>query len=115
MKEESFDFPPLTSCSSSAPVCKTARADLVFLVDGSWSISDDNFLKIIRFLSSTTGALDQIGPEGTQVPESGDLGGLGRTFADRLESVTGSWCVWTGGDRPVQRRPPNRDQAELLQ
>uniref|UniRef100_A0A3B3Z6N2 VWFA domain-containing protein n=1 Tax=Periophthalmus magnuspinnatus TaxID=409849 RepID=A0A3B3Z6N2_9GOBI len=33
----------------------------------SWSIGDENFLKIIGFLYSTTGALDQIGPEGTQV------------------------------------------------
>lgn len=52
----------------SWPVCRTARADLVFLVDGSWSIGDDNFLKIIRFLSSAAGSLDQIGPDGTQVP-----------------------------------------------
>lgn len=59
----------LSSSSSSCPVCKAARADLVFLVDGSWSIGDENFLKIIRFLSSTVGALDQIGPDGTQVPE----------------------------------------------
>lgn len=78
MKEGSFDFSCLTSCSSSAPVCKTARAELVFLVDGSWSIGDDNFLKIIHFLSSTAGALDQVGPDGTQVPETGDdLGGRG--------------------------------------
>ncbi|XP_016535670.1 collagen alpha-1(XIV) chain-like isoform X2 [Poecilia formosa] len=48
-------------------VCKAAKADLVFLVDGSWSIGDDNFLKIIRFLYSTVGALDRIGPDGTQV------------------------------------------------
>ncbi|XP_049336161.1 collagen alpha-1(XIV) chain isoform X2 [Astyanax mexicanus] len=48
-------------------VCKAARADLVFLVDGSWSIGDDNFKKIIHFLYSTTGALDLINPEGTQV------------------------------------------------
>lgn len=51
------------------PVCKAAKADLVFLIDGSWSIGDDNFLKIIRFLYSTTGALDRIGPDGTQVPQ----------------------------------------------
>lgn len=48
-------------------VCRAARADLVFLVDGSWSIGDENFVKIIRFLYSTAGALDQIGPDGTQV------------------------------------------------
>uniref|UniRef100_A0A672M260 VWFA domain-containing protein n=1 Tax=Sinocyclocheilus grahami TaxID=75366 RepID=A0A672M260_SINGR len=33
----------------------------------SWSIGDDNFQKIIRFLYSTAGALDRIGPDGTQV------------------------------------------------
>lgn len=48
-------------------VCKAAKADLVFLVDGSWSIGDDNFNKIIGFLYSTVGALDKIGPDGTQV------------------------------------------------
>jgi collagen type XIV alpha len=48
-------------------VCKAAKADLAFLVDGSWSIGDESFLKIIRFLYSTTGALDTIGPDGTQV------------------------------------------------
>uniref|UniRef100_A0A8K9WMV0 Collagen, type XIV, alpha 1b n=1 Tax=Oncorhynchus mykiss TaxID=8022 RepID=A0A8K9WMV0_ONCMY len=56
--------PPTTT---APPICKAAKADLAFLVDGSWSIGDDNFLKIIRFLHSTTGALDIIGPDGTQV------------------------------------------------
>uniref|UniRef100_A0A8C9UWQ6 Collagen type XIV alpha 1 chain n=1 Tax=Scleropages formosus TaxID=113540 RepID=A0A8C9UWQ6_SCLFO len=64
-------LPPTTTTQSTIPsakeVCKAAKADLVFLVDGSWSIGDDNFQKIIRFLHSTTGALDQIGPDGTQV------------------------------------------------
>lgn len=57
-------------------MCRAARADLVFLVDGSWSIGDENFVKIIRFLYSTAGALDQIGPNGTQVPlgSEGELG-----------------------------------------
>ncbi|XP_056300245.1 collagen alpha-1(XIV) chain isoform X4 [Pseudoliparis swirei] len=48
-------------------VCKEAKADLAFLVDGSWSIGDDNFMKITRFLYSTMGSLDLIGPDGTQV------------------------------------------------
>lgn len=48
-------------------VCKAAKADLVFMVDGSWSIGDDNFNKIINFLYSTVGALDKIGTDGTQV------------------------------------------------
>ncbi|XP_060948245.1 LOW QUALITY PROTEIN: collagen alpha-1(XIV) chain-like [Limanda limanda] len=63
--------PPTTTAPPTIPpakeVCKAAKADLVFLVDGSWSIGDESFLKIIRFLSSTTGALDVIGPDGTQV------------------------------------------------
>uniref|UniRef100_A0A4W5L525 Collagen type XIV alpha 1 chain n=1 Tax=Hucho hucho TaxID=62062 RepID=A0A4W5L525_9TELE len=63
--------PPTTTAPPTIPsvkeVCKAAKADLAFLVDGSWSIGDDNFLKIIRFLYSTTGALDIIGPDGTQV------------------------------------------------
>ncbi|KAI3358214.1 hypothetical protein L3Q82_003212 [Scortum barcoo] len=58
---------PLPTIPPAKEVCKAAKADLVFLVDGSWSIGDDNFLKIIRFLYSTAGALDRIGPDGTQV------------------------------------------------
>lgn len=50
-------------------VCKEAKADLTFLVDGSWSIGDDNFMKITRFLYSTVGSLDLIGPDGTQVSQ----------------------------------------------
>ncbi|KAM6973005.1 collagen alpha-1(XIV) chain [Aplochiton taeniatus] len=63
--------PPTTTPPPTVPapreVCKAAKAELVFLVDGSWSIGDESFQKIIRFLHSTTGALDQIGPDGTQV------------------------------------------------
>uniref|UniRef100_A0A8C7KJB8 Collagen type XIV alpha 1 chain n=1 Tax=Oncorhynchus kisutch TaxID=8019 RepID=A0A8C7KJB8_ONCKI len=63
--------PPTTTPPPTIPstkeVCKAAKADLAFLVDGSWSIGDESFLKIIRFLYSTTGALDTIGPDGTQV------------------------------------------------
>ncbi|XP_077362333.1 collagen alpha-1(XIV) chain-like isoform X2 [Festucalex cinctus] len=58
---------PLPTIPPAKEVCKAAKADLAFLVDGSWSIGDDNFLKIISFLFSTAGALDQIGPDGTQV------------------------------------------------
>ncbi|KAA0709869.1 Collagen alpha-1(XIV) chain [Triplophysa tibetana] len=62
---------PATSPPPTLPatkeVCRAAKADLVFLVDGSWSVGDENFQKIIRFLYSTTGALDRIGPDGTQV------------------------------------------------
>ncbi|XP_047460878.1 collagen alpha-1(XIV) chain [Mugil cephalus] len=47
---------PVPTIPAAKEVCKAAKADLVFLVDGSWSIGDDNFLKIIRFLYSTTGS-----------------------------------------------------------
>ncbi|XP_055083772.1 collagen alpha-1(XIV) chain isoform X1 [Periophthalmus magnuspinnatus] len=63
--------PPVTEPPPTIPpakeVCKEAKADLAFLVDGSWSIGDDNFLKITRFLYSTMGSLDLIGADGTQV------------------------------------------------
>lgn len=63
--------PPTTVAPPTVPpakeVCKEAKAELVFLVDGSWSIGDDNFLKITRFLASTVGSLDLIGTDGTQV------------------------------------------------
>ncbi|KAF7654725.1 hypothetical protein LDENG_00065820 [Lucifuga dentata] len=63
--------PPATDPPPTIPpakeVCKEAKADLVFLVDGSWSIGDDNFLKITRFLYSTMGSLDLIGSDGIQV------------------------------------------------
>ncbi|XP_061809382.1 collagen alpha-1(XIV) chain isoform X2 [Nerophis lumbriciformis] len=63
--------PPATEPPPTIPpakeVCKEAKADLAFLVDGSWSIGDDNFLKITNFLYSTIGSLDLIGPDGTQV------------------------------------------------
>nr|XP_061786873.1 collagen alpha-1(XIV) chain-like isoform X1 [Nerophis lumbriciformis] len=58
---------PLPTIPPAKEVCRAAKADLAFLVDGSWSIGDDNFLKITKFLYSTAGALDQIGPDGTQV------------------------------------------------
>uniref|UniRef100_A0AAY4DQB3 Collagen alpha-1(XIV) chain n=1 Tax=Denticeps clupeoides TaxID=299321 RepID=A0AAY4DQB3_9TELE len=60
---------PPTAQPTTTPLATipAAKADLVFLVDGSWSIGDDNFQKIIEFLYSTVGSLDVIGPDGTQV------------------------------------------------
>uniref|UniRef100_A0A672ZC18 Collagen, type XIV, alpha 1a n=1 Tax=Sphaeramia orbicularis TaxID=375764 RepID=A0A672ZC18_9TELE len=58
---------PVPTIPPAKEVCKEAKADLAFLVDGSWSIGDDNFMKITRFLYSTMGSLDLIGPDGTQV------------------------------------------------
>lgn len=39
----------------------------MFMVDGSWSIGDENFNKITNFLYNTIGALNKIGADGTQV------------------------------------------------
>ncbi|KAM3861132.1 collagen alpha-1(XII) chain-like [Diretmus argenteus] len=48
-------------------VCKGAKADVVFLIDGSWSIGEDSFTKVVHFVSSLIGAFDIIGPSGMQV------------------------------------------------
>jgi len=72
-------------------VCRAAKADLVFLVDGSWSIGDENFQKIINFLYSTTGALDRIGPDGTQVPEP--PGGLGLAIPGQFPGGAECWLA----------------------
>lgn len=50
-----------------AAVCKGAKADLVFLIDGSWSIGDESFNKVIHFVTSMIGAFDVISPDGMQV------------------------------------------------
>ncbi|KAM8785024.1 collagen alpha-1(XIV) chain isoform 1-T1 [Rhynchonycteris naso] len=58
-------FPP--TIPPAKEVCRAAKADLVFMVDGSWSIGDENFNKITDFLYNTVGALNKIGADGTQV------------------------------------------------
>ncbi|XP_055088149.1 collagen alpha-1(XII) chain isoform X2 [Periophthalmus magnuspinnatus] len=48
-------------------VCKGAKADLVFLIDGSWSIGEESFTKVVHFVSSVIAAFDVLGPSGMQV------------------------------------------------
>ncbi|XP_041661141.1 collagen alpha-1(XII) chain isoform X2 [Cheilinus undulatus] len=48
-------------------VCKGAKADVVFLIDGSWSIGEESFTKVVNFVSGMIGAFDVIGPSGMQV------------------------------------------------
>lgn len=64
-------LPPAHVRSLSSPrlssVCKGAKADLVFVIDGSWSIGEDSFTKVIHFLSGIIGAFDVVGPSGMQV------------------------------------------------
>uniref|UniRef100_UPI00398F45FB collagen alpha-1(XII) chain-like n=1 Tax=Pristiophorus japonicus TaxID=55135 RepID=UPI00398F45FB len=59
--------PPPPTIPPAREVCLGAKADLVFLLDGSWSIGDENFNKILQFCFSTIGALDTISPEGMQI------------------------------------------------
>uniref|UniRef100_A0A8C4DYP5 Collagen alpha-1(XII) chain n=1 Tax=Dicentrarchus labrax TaxID=13489 RepID=A0A8C4DYP5_DICLA len=59
-------LPPVT-VPPALDVCKGAKADLVFLIDGSWSIGDESFNKVIQFVKSMTGAFDVISPGGMQV------------------------------------------------
>lgn len=50
-----------------ASVCKGAKADVVFLIDGSWSIGEESFTKVVHFVSGMIAAFDVIGPSGMQV------------------------------------------------
>ncbi|XP_064187346.1 collagen alpha-1(XII) chain-like isoform X2 [Anguilla rostrata] len=59
--------PPPATIPPAWQVCRGAKADLVFLIDGSWSIGDDNFNKVVQFVFSTVGALDVVSPTGMQV------------------------------------------------
>lgn len=59
--------PPPATVPPALDVCKGAKADLVFLIDGSWSIGDESFVKVIQFVTSMTGAFDVISPGGMQV------------------------------------------------
>uniref|UniRef100_A0A672IPW9 Collagen, type XII, alpha 1a n=1 Tax=Salarias fasciatus TaxID=181472 RepID=A0A672IPW9_SALFA len=59
--------PPPATVPPALDVCKGAKADLVFLIDGSWSIGDESFNKVIQFVTSMTAAFDVISPSGMQV------------------------------------------------
>lgn len=64
---ETLKICPFTELFFSLLVCKGAKADVVFLIDGSWSIGDDSFSKVVQFVFSVVGAFDVIGPSGMQV------------------------------------------------
>ncbi|XP_048083246.1 collagen alpha-1(XII) chain isoform X1 [Alosa alosa] len=59
--------PPPPTIPGALEVCKGAKADLVFLIDGSWSIGDESFVKVIQFVFSMIGSFDVINHEGMQV------------------------------------------------
>uniref|UniRef100_A0A8C3II56 Collagen alpha-1(XII) chain n=1 Tax=Chrysemys picta bellii TaxID=8478 RepID=A0A8C3II56_CHRPI len=59
--------PPPPTIPPARDVCKGAKADIVFLTDASWSIGDDNFNKVVKFVFNTVGAFDLINPAGIQV------------------------------------------------
>uniref|UniRef100_A0A8C7K8T7 Collagen alpha-1(XII) chain n=1 Tax=Oncorhynchus kisutch TaxID=8019 RepID=A0A8C7K8T7_ONCKI len=59
--------PPPATIPPALDVCRGAKADLVFLIDGSWSIGDESFSKVIQFVFSMIGAFDIIHPGGMQV------------------------------------------------
>ncbi|XP_061599580.1 collagen alpha-1(XII) chain-like isoform X2 [Cololabis saira] len=59
--------PPPAVVPPARDVCKGAKADLVFLIDGSWSIGDESFNKVIQFVTSMTSAFDVISTGGMQV------------------------------------------------
>uniref|UniRef100_A0AAY5ETZ1 Collagen alpha-1(XII) chain n=1 Tax=Electrophorus electricus TaxID=8005 RepID=A0AAY5ETZ1_ELEEL len=59
--------PPPPTIPAGWAVCKGAKADVVFLIDGSWSIGEESFHKVLQFVFSIMGAFDVIGPSGMQV------------------------------------------------
>uniref|UniRef100_A0A8C5SH65 Collagen alpha-1(XII) chain n=1 Tax=Laticauda laticaudata TaxID=8630 RepID=A0A8C5SH65_LATLA len=59
--------PPPPTIPPARDVCKGAKADIVFLTDASWSIGDENFNKVVKFVFNTIGAFDLINPSGIQV------------------------------------------------
>ncbi|XP_053488111.1 collagen alpha-1(XII) chain isoform X2 [Ictalurus furcatus] len=59
--------PPPATIPAALEVCKGAKADLVFLIDGSWSIGDESFSKVLQFVFSMIGAFDVVSHEGMQV------------------------------------------------
>ncbi|XP_041420606.1 collagen alpha-1(XII) chain isoform X2 [Xenopus laevis] len=59
--------PPPPTIPPAREVCKGAKADIVFLIDSSWSIGDDNYNKVRQFIFNTIGAFDVINPSGIQV------------------------------------------------
>ncbi|XP_068197852.1 collagen alpha-1(XII) chain isoform X2 [Antennarius striatus] len=64
-------LPPTPSPPPTIPppweVCRGGKADVVFLIDGSWSIGEDSFTKVVHFISDIIAAFDRVGPGGMQV------------------------------------------------
>ncbi|XP_034384020.1 collagen alpha-1(XII) chain-like [Cyclopterus lumpus] len=64
-------LPPTPSPPPTVPpawaICKGAKADVVFLIDGSWSIGEESFTKVVHFVSGMIAAFDVVGPSGMQV------------------------------------------------
>ena len=54
-------------------VCGKAKADIVFLVDESWSVGANNFVKLKDFMFRIVTYFPVIGPHGTQVSFSQTL------------------------------------------
>lgn len=94
-----MEFKPLHLTLFPASVCKGAKADLTFLIDGSWSIGEESFTKVVQFVSSMIGAFDVIGPSGMQVctavnDNQGTLESC--TFPSRLMAIVICSLQWQG-------------------
>lgn len=55
------------------------------MTDASWSIGDDNFNKVVKFVFNTVGAFDLINPAGIQVGLLFSLGKFWREAEDEAE------------------------------
>ncbi|XP_032897317.1 collagen alpha-1(XIV) chain-like isoform X1 [Amblyraja radiata] len=63
-----------TFASSTPPIdlkdCRAVTADLTFIIDGSTSVGEANFRKIISFVHDSVSVFAKLGPEGIQVSVS---------------------------------------------
>lgn len=117
------DLPLTLSClpiTVSGMECLTrAEADVVLLVDGSWSIGRTNFKTVRSFISRIVEVFE-IGPKRVQIGRSGDLGHIqpfslcSCAYADAAR-VLSALAQYSGDPRTEWQLDAHQDKKSLLQ
>lgn len=117
------DLPLTLSClpiAVSGMECLTrAEADVVLLVDGSWSIGRTNFKTVRSFISRIVEVFE-IGPKRVQIGRSGDLGHIqpfslcSCAYADAAR-VLSALAQYSGDPRTEWQLDAHQDKKSLLQ
>ena len=103
-------FLTLLFCGPIEVKCKTnAKADIILLVDGSWSIGRLNFKTIRAFIGRMVGVFN-IGPDRVQIGQSSVFYGWRECFILVNGEVICVYCDpdWHRRLGSVQRWPPDR-------